>query len=318
MSFQRILVTGATGFLGRNLVPVLQEKYGKDKVVPVSSVDADFLEPSQVKRVFDQVKPDGFVHLAAYSGGIGANRKFPADFYYINTTITANGFEFAARSGGVKKMVYTMGGCSYPAKAKSPISEDQMWEGYPQEESAGYSAAKKLGIVASRSYRMQYGLNSAVLIPGNLYGPYDNYRNDESHVIPAFIRRFYEAKLENKSFVMQWGTGKPERDFCYVGDVAKVVPWFLENYDSSEPVNISSGTTTSIKLLSETIAKLSGYQGEIRWDDTKTDGQMVKIFAVDRLSTLGLNCSTPLEEGLKKTIDWFMTNYERRSDGLRL
>jgi GDP-L-fucose synthase len=317
MSFERILVTGASGFLGRNLVPVLQSKYGKEKVIAVSSKDADFLDSGAVKKLFDDVKPDGFVHLAAYSGGIGANRKFPADFYYINTLITANGFEYAARSK-VRKMIYTMGGCAYPAKAKSPISEDQMWDGYPQEESAGYSAAKKQGIVASRSYRTQHGLNSVVLIPGNLYGPFDNYRNDESHVVPAFIRRFYEAKLSGAPFVTQWGSGKPERDFCYAGDVASVIPFFLENYDSSEPVNISSGTTTSIRHLSETIAKLSGYKGEIRWDDSKPDGQMVKIFAVDRMKELSLSCPTPLEEGLKKTIDWFISHYESRTDGLRL
>lgn len=317
MSFERILVSGATGFLGRNLIPVLEKKYGKSKVIPVSTKDADFLDAGAVKKLFDDVRPDGFVHLAAYSGGIGANRKFPADFYYINTLITANGFEFAARAK-VKKMIYTMGGCSYPAKAKSPISEDQMWEGYPQEESAGYSAAKKLGIVASRSYRTQHGLNSVVLIPGNLYGPFDNYRNEESHVIPAFVRRFYEAKLSGVPFVTQWGSGKPERDFCYAGDVANVIPYFLENYDSSEPINISSGTTTPIRHLSETIAKLSGYQGEIRWDDSKPDGQMIKIFGVERMKQLQLSCPTSLEDGLKQTIDWFIANYERRSDGLRL
>lgn len=317
MSFERILVTGATGFLGRHVVPVLQAKYGQDKVFPVSTKDANFMVATEVDQLFQKIKPDGFVHLAAYSGGIGANRRLPADFYYINTLITANGFEYAARHK-VKKMLYTMGGCSYPAKATSPIDEKQMWEGYPQAESAGYSAAKKLGITASISYRTQHGLNSSVLIPGNLYGPFDNYRNEESHVVPAFIRRFYEARLSGAKHVQQWGSGNPQRDFCYAGDVAKLIPYFLENYDSSEPVNLSSGTTTSIRMLSETIAKLTGFEGEIQWDTSKPDGQMVKIFAVDRMKSLGLGCDTSLEAGLRQTIDWFVTHYAQKGDGLRL
>lgn len=158
---------------------------------------------------------------------------------------------------------------------------------------------KKMGIVASQSYRTQYGLNSVVLIPGNLYGEYDNFRNNESHVVPALLRRFYEAKLNGLDEVTMWGTGTPKRDFVYAEDVAKVIPYFIENYDSSEPVNISSGTTTPIKELAETIKEVTGFAGKLSWDTTKPDGQMVKIFDVSRLNSFDLSCDTSLKDGLE-------------------
>jgi GDP-L-fucose synthase len=314
---KRILVTGATGFLGRHTVPVLQKAYGAANVVAVSTRDYDLMERAEVERMFDDTKPDVVVHYAAYSGGIGANRTFPADFYYRNTILTAHTFEVAARRK-VGKLIYTMGGCSYPAKAVSPIDETQLWNGYPQNESAGYSTAKMMGTVASRSYRTQYGLNSVVLIPGNLYGEYDNFSTLDSHVVPAMIRRYYEAQLTGAKEIAMWGTGKPTRDFVYAEDVAQLIPYFIENYESSEWVNVSAGKTTEIKELAETIADLVGFTGDIKWDTEKPDGQMFKIFDTQRLSALGLACDTPLRTGLKRTIDWFAKNYETRGDGLRL
>ena len=312
-----ILVTGATGFLGRHLMPILERQQAGKKVVGVSSRNYDLMQPDEAKRMFDEHKPRKLVHLAALSAGIGANRARPADFYYINTLLTAHVFEAAARSG-VEKMVYTMGGCSYPGDATSPIGEDQMWKGYPDRNSAGYSSAKKMGIVASESYRTQHGLNSVVLIPGNLYGEYDNFRKEESHVVPAFVRRYHEAKLDRAKEVVMWGTGEPVRDFVYAGDVARIIPWFLDNYDSSEPVNISSGTTTSIKELADIVKQATGFEGEIRWDTDKPNGQMVKIFDVTRLKELGLSCDTPLAEGLTRTAAWFGEHYADKSDGIRL
>jgi len=193
-----------------------------------------------------------------------------------------------------------------------------MWNGYPQQESAGYSVAKKMGIVASESYRQQYGLNSVVLIPGNLYGEYDNFRTEESHVVPAMVRRYFETKQRGEKSITMWGDGSPVRDFAYAGDVARLIPWFIENYDSSEPVNISSGTETSIRYLAETIKEKMGWDGTIEWDTSKPNGQMVKIFDVKRLNALGLSCDTPLSEGLDRTIKWFEKNYAAASDGLRL
>jgi GDP-L-fucose synthase len=313
----KVLLTGASGFLGRHTRPALEAHYGADNVVGVSSRDYNLMDAAQVEQMFQTHKPDVVVHLAAYSGGIGANRTYPADFYFRNTILTALTFDAAARHG-VGKLVYTMGGCSYPAKATSPISEDQLWNGYPQKESAGYSTAKMMGTVAARSYREQYGLNAVVLIPGNLYGEFDNYTPLDSHVVPAFIRRYHEAKLSGAERVVMWGSGAPQRDFVYAGDVARLMPYFIDSYDSSEPVNISSGTTTSIRELAETIKEMTGFAGEIAWDTAQPDGQMVKIFAVDRLKALGLSCDTPIREGLSRTIDWFARNYATAGDGLRL
>ncbi len=314
---KKILLTGATGFLGRHARPVLEARYGAENVASVSSADYDLMNPNEVRRMFDDITPDVVVHLAAYSGGIGANRAFPADFYFRNTILTALVFEESARRE-VSKLVYTMGGCSYPAKATSPIDEDQLFCGYPQPESAGYSTAKMMGVVAARSYRDQYGLNATVLIPGNLYGEFDNFRNSESHVVPAMVRRYFEAMRDNVPEVVMWGTGSPTRDFTYAGDVAAMLPFFIESYDEVGPLNLCTATSTSIKTLAETIARLVGYQGEIHWDETKPDGQMVKIFSNERMKSLGLACDTPLEEGLRRTIAWLSRNYDSRGEGLRL
>lgn len=313
----RVLLTGASGFLGRHTLPVLQEAYGAENVVGVSAKDYDLMDRTAVDRMITELRPEVVVHYAAYSGGIGANRTYPADFYYRNTVLTAHVFDAAAR-GGVKKLVYPMGGCSYPATVKSPISEDQLWMGYPQNESAGYSTAKMMGTVAARSYRQQYGLDAVVMIPGNMYGEYDNFSRLDSHVVPAMIRRYYEAQKDGLDEVVMWGTGKPERDFVYAADVAATIPFFIDRYDSSDPVNISSGQRTPIKELAETIARLVNFEGRISWDAEKPDGQMTKIFATERLKALGLSCDTPLEEGLRRTIDWFAANYENAGDGLRL
>jgi GDP-L-fucose synthase len=315
---QTILVTGASGFLGRHTVPVLKDAFKTARVVGVSSRDYNLMDRSVVERMFNDIQPDVVVHYAAYSGGIGANRTYPGDFYYQNTILTAHAFDVAARRGDVKKFIYTMGGCSYPAQATSPIDENQLWQGYPQNESAGYSTAKMMGTVAAKSYRDQFGLNAVVLIPGNLYGEYDNFTSLDSHVVPAMIRRYYEAQRDKLARVEMWGTGAPQRDFVYAGDVAKLIPWFIENYDSSDPVNISAGRTTPIRELAETIAKLVDFKGEIAWDALKPDGQMVKIFDTSRLNGLGLSCATPLRDGLTKTIRWFDRNYETGGDGLRL
>lgn len=317
MNAGKILVTGSTGFLGRHLMPLLYKKYGEINVLGVSSEDYDLLEAEKVDEMLRVVKPDVLIHLAAYSGGIGANRTYPADFFYKNSMFVSLMFEAAAKCG-VKKLIYPMGGCSYPATATSPIDEQQMWDGYPQQESAGYSVAKKMGIVASNAYRTQYGLNSVVLIPGNMYGEYDNFRDNESHVVPAMVRRYYEAKIRGDSEIVMWGDGCPVRDFVYAGDVAKVIPWFIENYDSSEPVNISSGTETSIRVLAETIRSKMGWEGDINWDTSKPNGQQVKIFSVDRMKSLGLQCDTSLDVGLGNTIAWLERNYKLKGNGIRL
>ena len=316
-SIQRIVVTGATGFLGHHLLPVLEQRYPHASISGLSRADYDLTEPTQVKGMFDDLDPDLLIHLSAYSAGIGANRLYPADFYYRNTMLTTLVFQEAAQHK-TKKLIYTMGGCSYPASASSPIGEEQMWEGFPQKESSGYSSAKKMGLVASVCYRSQYGLNSVVLVPGNMYGEYDNFRREESHVVPAMIRKMVEAKREGSEEIVLWGTGDPVRDFVYATDVARVFPFFIEEYDSSEPVNISSGTTTSIRELAEQIKGLVNYDGVIRWDTDKPNGQMIKIFDVSRMTQLGLACPTPLSEGLRLTSRWFEEQLENNSSVLRV
>ncbi len=310
ISGDRIVVTGATSFLGSHVMPALKNAFPQAEIIGLCSRDYDLTKEPQVVRLFEDLKPDCLIHLAAYVGGILANRDFPADFFHRNALMTTLVFHYAAVYK-TRKMIFPMGGCSYPHDAKSPISEDQMWNGYPQSESAGYSMAKKMGIVASISYRKQYGLNSVVLVPGNLYGEYDNYHREHSHVIPAMIRRYFEATQNGLPEVQMWGSGKPTRDFVYAGDVGALFPWFVENYDSSEIINISSGTRTSIRELAETIKKHTGYSGEIKWDASKPDGQIDKIFDVSRLKALGLSCNTSLDEGLRRTVAWFAGNYHK-------
>lgn len=312
--FRRILVTGATGFLGHHIVPVLREHF-RAEIVAVGSRDYDLLQPGAPERMMRDVNPDCVVHLAAKSGGILDNKERPADYFYTNLVINTHTFHAAFRHG-VKKFVTFIGGCSYPAHAVSPISEDQMWNGYPQIESAGYSVAKKMLLTQSWAYRVQHGFNSIVLIPGNVYGEWDNFNFQQAHVIPALIRRYIEAQERGDPFVTNFGTGRPTRDFVYAGDVARLIPWFILNYDSSEPVNISTGTRISIRELAETVKKVTGYTGEIRWDTSKPDGQMDKIFDVTRLRQLGLSCPTPLEQGLQRTVAWFRE--ARRTGNVRL
>jgi GDP-L-fucose synthase len=303
----RILVTGAAGFLGSHIVPALERAFPDARQMTVGRSDYDLLDQSAATRMFADLKPTIVVHLAAKVGGILANRTYPADFCYENLFGTVLVFE-AARRAGVRKLVGFMGGCSYPATASSPIGEDQFWQGYPQAELAPYSAAKLMLPLLSSSYRKQHGFSSIVLVPGNMYGEYDNFNLQGGHVIPAMIRKFIEAREQNVPRVSFFGTGAPTRDFVYVGDVAALVPRFITDYESSDPVNISTQTETSIRELAATIAELAGYRGEVFWDTSHPDGQMVKIFDSTRLRCLGMCCPTPLAEGLKRTIAWFEAN----------
>ena len=302
-AYRRILVTGAKGFLGSHIVPALQQSSDSD-IIEVTRADYDLLDTQQVGRMLKEATPDAVIHLAAKVGGIIANAKYPANFFYENTAINTAVFH-ACYQAGVKKLLTFIGGCSYPARAASPIVEKAMWDGYPQPESAAYSVAKKIMLVQSEAYRQQHGFNSVGLIPGNVDGEHYIFNLEQAHVIPSLIRKFIEAKENSAPFVTCFGSGKPTRDFVYGRDVAEVIPWFLENYDSSEPVNISSGIKTSIRELAESIKSITGYEGDIVWDTSKPDGQMDKIFSVEKLRSLGLSCNTALEEGLRKTVKWF-------------
>lgn len=305
-SFQRILVTGASGFLAHHIIPVVRAAFPRSELVPVERRDYDLLAPGMPERMFRDIHPDAVIHLAAKSGGILDNRQRPADYFYENLAMNTAVFHEAFRAG-VSRFLTLMGGCSYPATAVSPIGEDQMWLGFPQPESAGYSVAKKMMLMQSWAYRRQHNFDSVVLVPGNVYGEWDNFNLTQSHVIPALLRKYLEARERQQAEIIAFGTGRPTRDFVYAGDVAATIPWFLTHYHSSDPVNISSGTRISIRELAETIRSVTGFEGRIVWDTTQPDGQMDKIYDVRRLHDLGLKCETPLKDGLRRTLEWFLT-----------
>ena len=306
---KKVLVTGASGFVGRNFVPLLQKR--PCKLFTPAHKESDLMEQADVRRLFADVHPDVVFHLAGLIGGIMANKQRPADFFYQTLVMNVMMFH-EAYTAGVKKYITPIGGCSYPGNAPSPIGEDSLWKGYPQAESAPYSLGKSMNVLASRAYREQDGFNSIVLVPGNIYGPYDNFSLNNSHVIPALIRKVFEAKRDKLPQIVMWGSGKPTRDFIYISDVAEALVLAAETYDSSDIVNISSGNEITIKELVELVVRLTGYAGEVVWDATKPDGQMRKGFAVDRMRTvLKFTPRTALEEGLRKTVHWFETNYSK-------
>jgi GDP-L-fucose synthase len=303
---QRILVTGANGFVGRNLVALLRAR-GLDPITPTRK-DYDLLEQAQVRRMFADIKPTLVLHLAGLIGGIGANRERPADFNYQNLIMGTMMLHEAWRAGTAKYLTL-MGGCSYPGKAPSPIKETELFNGYPQIESAPYSLAKAMSAVQAEAYRRQHGFDAVVLVPGNLYGPHDNFDLQNSHVIPALIRKYLTAKETNAPEVTAWGSGKPVRDFVYVSDVCEAILLAAEKYSAADIINLSSGVPVTIKELTETIAELTGYPGRVVWDTSKPDGQMIKGFDVTRMKQiLGFECRTTLRDGLRKTIDWFLAN----------
>ncbi|RKY47273.1 MAG: GDP-L-fucose synthase [Candidatus Neomarinimicrobiota bacterium] len=303
---KKILVTGATGFVGRNLIRELRNR-GLDLLTPTRK-DYDLMVQGEVRRMFRELKPEVVFHLAGKVGGILANKESPAEFFYNNILLNTMVIHEAYLSG-VEKLITLIGGCSYPAGAPSPISEDQLFNGYPQPESAPYSLAKAMSVVQAQAYRKQYGFNAIVLVPGNLYGPYDNFDLESSHVIPALIRKFHEARKKGLKKVTVWGSGKPVRDFIYVEDACKVIVRAAEIYNEPDIINVSSGKGISIAELVDLVAEVVGFDGEIVWDRSKPDGQMIKIFDVKRMEAkLGKFNFVSLKEGLRKTYQWYLEN----------
>lgn len=301
---QRVLVTGGAGFLGRVLVRALQQR-GCGPISVPRSAEYDLVDRGASERLLDDARPDLIIHLAAVCGGIGANRDRPGDFFYQNLMMGVQLME-AARRRGVPKFVAIGTVCAYPKFAEVPFREERLWDGYPEETNAPYGLAKKMLLVQAQAYRQQYGYNAIYLLPANLYGPGDNFDLHTSHVIPALIRKLSEAKRRRDAAVICWGTGRASREFLYVDDAAEGILLAAERYNGAEPVNLGNGREITIRELTETIRRMIGFDGRIEWDATRPDGQPRRALDTRRARELfGFEARTPLEEGLRRTIDWF-------------
>lgn len=304
---QRVVVTGGAGFLGTCVVENLRDRGCRDIVVPRSR-DYDLVTMGAVERLYEEARPDLVIHLAARVGGIGANQAHAGDFFYDNLMMGAQLMEVGRRRG-LKKFVALGTICAYPKYAPVPFREEALWDGYPEETNAPYGLAKKMLLVQSQAYRAQYGFNSIVLFPVNLFGPRDNFHLDTSHVIPALIRKCAEARERGAASVTLWGDGSPTREFLYVDDAAEGVLQATEHYNSSEPVNLGTGREITIRDLAILIAREVGFTGEFVWDGRKPNGQPRRCVDVTKAAErFQFRAKHDLAEGIHKTVSWFLTN----------
>jgi GDP-L-fucose synthase len=300
----RFLVTGGAGFLGQSVVEGLRRRGAREIAIPRSR-EFDLRKQDDIVRLLTQHRPEVIIHLAAVVGGIGANRRNPGRFLYDNLIMGVQLME-QARLMGVHRFVALGTVCAYPKFSHVPFREDELWDGYPEETNAPYGLAKKMLLVQAQAYRQQYGFDAIYLLPVNLYGPRDNFDPESSHVIPALIRKCLEAERDGLPAIEVWGTGSATREFLYVDDCAEGILLATEHYRKPDPMNLGSGYEISIKDLVHTIARLTGFRGEIRWDDTKPDGQPRRGLDVSRArAELGFEAKMPLEEGLRRTIEWY-------------
>jgi GDP-L-fucose synthase len=303
-SNRKVCVTGGAGFLGSFVLETLRSRGATEIFIPRIE-DYDLTNIVDVRRMLADSLPDIIIHLAALAGGIGANRARPAEFFYKNLMMGVP-LMHEAWEQGVQKFVAIGTICAYPKFSPIPFMEENLWDGYPEETNAPYGLAKKMLLVQAQAYREQYGFNAIYLLPVNLYGPRDNFNLETSHVIPALIRKMIEAQQRGENQVVLWGDGTPTREFFYAGDAALGIALAAERYNGSEPVNLGSGMEISIKDLADLIARLTGYQGEIVWDTSKPNGQPRRALDVTRAKEyFGFQASTPFEEGLRRTIDWY-------------
>ena len=307
LSTKRICVTGGAGFLGQHLVRNLQSKGAHDIFIP-RYPEYDLVKGEDIARMLADAQPDIIIHLAAHVGGIGANLARPAEFFYDNLMMGVQ-LMHQAWQRGVEKVVALGTICAYPKFTPIPFKEENLWDGYPEETNAPYGLAKKMLLVQSQAYRQQYGFNSIFLLPVNLYGPGDNFDPASSHVIPALIRKCVEAKEHGADEIVAWGDGSPTREFIYVEDAAEGIALATQYYNRSDPVNIGSSFEISIKELTELIARLTGFEGQVRWDTSKPNGQPRRKLDTTRAKEyFGFSARTNFEDGLRKTIDWYLAN----------
>ncbi|MEI9476923.1 MAG: GDP-L-fucose synthase [Deltaproteobacteria bacterium] len=301
----RVLVTGGAGFLGTYVADNLQRKGCKIIFLPRSK-NYNLVENEAIKRVYRDADPNVVIHLAAMVGGIEANRANPGSFFYNNLIMGVQMME-QGRIYGIEKFVAIGTACAYPKYTTVPFKEENLWDGYPEETNAPYGLAKKMLLVQSQAYRQQYGFNAVYLLPVNLYGPGDNFDPSSSHVIPALIKKCVDAIRKGDKHIEVWGTGKATREFLYVGDAAEGIVLATEYYNHSEPVNLGAGFEISIRDLVSLIVEMTGFKGEVVWDETKPDGQPRRMLDTTRAEKyFGFKAKTSLEEGLKKTIDWYL------------
>ncbi len=301
---KKIMVTGGGGFLGGFLVEKLAQLGVGDVFIPRSS-SYDLTRQDVVNALFKEAKPEVVFHLAAKVGGIGANQVNPGLFFYANMAMGLNVIE-ECRRNGVEKLVFLGTTCAYPKFTAVPFREEELWAGFPEETNAPYGVAKRALGVMLQGYRQQYGLRAICLVPANLYGPRDNFDRETSHVIPALIRRFVEARESGLDQVTLWGTGRASREFLYVEDCAEGVVLAAERYDAPEPVNLGTGEEVTIAELANLIKGVVGYTGTIRWDPSRPDGQPRRRLDVTRArERFGFSAKTSLAVGLQRTVDWY-------------
>lgn len=304
----RIAITGGAGFLGSFVVDQLRQRGYTNISIPRRK-DFDLTHEADAQRLYRELKPDVVMHLAAEVGGIGANRDNPGRFFFANMAMGLHLIE-GARRHNLKKFVQVGTICAYPKFTPVPFRESELWNGYPEETNAPYGVAKKALMVMCQSYRQQYGLNAIYLLPVNLYGPRDNFDLHSSHVIPALIRKCVEARRRGDKQIIAWGTGSASREFLYVEDCAEALVLSMEKYDSPEPMNLGSGREITIRDLTNLVADLSNFKGQIQWDSSKPDGQPRRCLDVTRArEQIGFTAATPFEDGLRKTIKWFEDNF---------
>lgn len=310
-SDKRFVVTGGAGFLGSYVVKALRQR-GAEQVFVPRSAEYDLRQREAVLALLNDTRPHVIIHLAAVVGGIGANREHPAEFFYDNLIMGVQLMHEAWRAG-VEKFVSIGTVCAYPKFTPVPFKESSLWDGYPEETNAPYGLAKKMLLVQGQAYRQQYGFNAIYLLPTNLYGPGDNFDPSTSHVIPALIRKCVEARERGDPQIVAWGTGSPTREFLYVEDAAEGIVLATERYNKPDPVNLGSGMEISIKDLTELIAKLTGFTGQIVWDTSKPDGQPRRMLDTSRAyEEFGFKATTPFEEGLKRTVAWYLEHRQVR------
>jgi GDP-L-fucose synthase len=302
---KRVCVTGGAGFLGSFLTEELARRGATDVFVPLHQ-DYDLVCREAVDRMLADARPDIVIHLAGVVGGIGTNRANPGRFFYENAMMGIQLIE-QCHQAGVEKLVALGTVCSYPKITPVPFSEDDLWNGYPEETNAPYGLAKKMMLVQLQGYRQQYGFSGIFLLPVNLYGPRDNFDLETGHVIPAMIRKMVAARDAGDEQVVLWGDGTPTREFLFVEDCARGILDAAERYDGAEPVNLGSGTEISIRDLAGTIARHAGFEGEIVWDTTKPNGQPRRVLDVSRAQReFGWTARVPFEEGLRRTVEWWL------------